>query len=441
MTRKIKFLSAMVALLLGLTLSAFGQERAGSIEGTITDPQGGVVPGASVTITGINVGFSRTVTSDDSGFFRVLEVPPGTYRVAIGATGGFGANERSDVVVTLGKATPVNFTLAAAAVGATVEVTQSDTAAIDPTDSKIQTNITERTIELVPKGTNFTSVLNVSPATRNEPLSGGFQVDGASGSENTFIVDGQEVTNFRTGTLNINNNIPFQLVQEVQVKSNGFEAEFGGATGGVINVATKGGTNSFNGEAGIQFEPSKLFSRPRQILEANETRLNYIQPQRERFTYIFPTASLGGPIIKDRLWFFSSYNVQSLTTKRSFVFANGTAGTYRSTDRRDYGFVRLDGNVTNNLRLNGTYLYNPLRRHGVLPAFTTLFASPGVASLTPESQSIRGGRQPATNVTGSAVYTPNSRIVLSVRAGRGYMNEKLRNYGIPEQRRTVCQGT
>ena len=69
----------------------------------------------------------------------------------------------------------------------------------------------------------------VLAAETSEPIAGGFQVDGASGSENTFVVDGQEVTNFRTGALNINNNLPFQLVQEVQVKSSGFEAEFGGA--------------------------------------------------------------------------------------------------------------------------------------------------------------------------------------------------------------------
>ncbi|MEZ5346868.1 MAG: TonB-dependent receptor plug domain-containing protein [Pyrinomonadaceae bacterium] len=83
-------------------------------------------------------------------------------------------------------------------------------------------------------------------------------VDGASGSENTFIVDGNEVTNVLSGTLDSNNNLPFSLVQEVQVKSSGFEAEYGGATGGVINVVTKGGNNEIRGEFGLNFSPGKL---------------------------------------------------------------------------------------------------------------------------------------------------------------------------------------
>ena len=110
----------------------------------------------------------------------------------------------------------MNFTLEAGAVAEQVVVQASDVAAIDPTDSKIQTNITDQVIELIPQGTNISTVLQVSPATRNEPLSGGFQVDGASGSENTFIIDGQEVSNFRTAMLNANNHLPFQFVQEVQ---------------------------------------------------------------------------------------------------------------------------------------------------------------------------------------------------------------------------------
>jgi len=151
-----------------------------------------------------------------------------------------------------------------------VDISAADVAAIDLTGNKIQTNITQRTAELLPKGVNFTSLLNTAPAVRAEPLSGGFQIDGASGSENTFIIDGQEVTNFRTGVLNLNNNIPFQFVQEVQVKSSGFEAEFGGATGGVINVVTGGGSNEWHGEGGLEFRPSELQGTPRPLLRPGD---------------------------------------------------------------------------------------------------------------------------------------------------------------------------
>ena len=89
---------------------------------------------------------------------------------------------------------------------------------VDTTNSAIQTSITAQKIELLPKGVDFTSVLKAVPGTRPESRTGGFSVDGASGAENVFVIDGQEVTNFRTGTLNGNNNVPTQLLQEVQVK-------------------------------------------------------------------------------------------------------------------------------------------------------------------------------------------------------------------------------
>jgi hypothetical protein len=191
---KFKVMSSVAALLLLLATSAFAQETTGNIEGTVKDPQGNVVTGASVTITSVGrtegarqdatVAFNRTVTTNEEGFFRVLQVPPGFYRVSVAPISGFGAAEVTGVEVVLGKTTPINVSLGATGVQETVTVS-ADQVAIDPTDNKIQTNITAQVAELLPKGTNFTSLLTVAPSVRNEPLSGGFQIDGASGSENT----------------------------------------------------------------------------------------------------------------------------------------------------------------------------------------------------------------------------------------------------------------
>jgi len=232
-------------LMLFLVSISFAQETTGSIEGVVKDGSGAVVPGITVTIrsTGTSTAFKQNITTKDDGSFTMNQVPPGTYKVTTAEDKGFGAATVSNIVVSLGKGTPVEVVVKAGGATAVVDINATDSAQIDTTDQKIQTNIGQREIESVPKGTNFTSLLKIAPAVRTEPLSGGFQVDGASGSENTFVIDGQEVTNFNTGTLNTNNNLPFQLVQEVQVKSSGFEAEFGGATGGVINVVTKGGNN------------------------------------------------------------------------------------------------------------------------------------------------------------------------------------------------------
>ncbi len=218
--RTIKLLILATALAVSLAGISFGQERTGSIEGTVKDPNGAVLPGAQVTVgsRGTTSGarpdatsaFERSVTTDQNGFFRVSDVPPGFYSVSVAQVAGFGAAMAESVEVVLGKSTPVHVTLPIAGQTVNVNVSDSDVSPIDPTDNKIQTNITAQTAEMLPKGPGFSSLLGVAPAVRAEPASGQFQIDGASGAENTFIIDGQEVSNFRTGALNGNNNIPFQ---------------------------------------------------------------------------------------------------------------------------------------------------------------------------------------------------------------------------------------
>ena len=164
--------------------------------------------------------------------------------------------------MAIGKATTIDFTLNVGGLAEQVTV-EADAARVDIAQTTIQTNVTAAAIENLPKGTNMGSLLKLSPAARAEPMSGQYQIDGASGSENSFMIDGLETSNFRTGTLNINNNLPFEFIQEMSIKTSGFNAEFGGATGGVISVVTKSGTNSFRGMGGIEFENDGLNGDPR----------------------------------------------------------------------------------------------------------------------------------------------------------------------------------
>jgi hypothetical protein len=468
MFRVAKLISLMGAIiaLLGVAL---GQETTGAIEGTVKDPQGGVVPGVTVTITSkaggtegnLSVAFRRTLTTDQNGFFRALEVPPGVYTITTEPKSGFAAATVDNVQVILGKTTPVTITLQTGGVQASVTVT-SEVGAIDPTDNKIQTNITAQIADLLPKGTNFTSLLQVAPAVRAEPLAGGFQVDGASGSENTFIVDGQEVTNFRTGVLNANFNLPFQLVQEMQVKSSGFEAEYGGALGGVINVVTRGGTNELHGEFGAQFQPAKLQAGPRAFLREFRTGSvsagnfvaipEYIRPQRDGGTNEFFFGTLGGPIVKDRLWFLTSYSPQYYNTVRDLSYITSDprsrrvtqTSIYRQQQVNYYGLARLDAAITDKLRASGSFTWSPIAQKGVLPAYTDALGAPPQAIIGnqtlvgPDFLRQQGGRQNANDVTGKVDWTPTSKLVVSLRAGRSFLNEKLNSYGIPRQTRYVC---
>lgn len=426
------------ALFLCFATFAIAQETTGSIEITVKDQQGAVIPNASVTIRSSSTdrsstaGFRRTVTTDASGFQRVLQVPPGTYTITVAPVSGFAERTLDNINVVLGKATPVTIEVGVTAT-ATVDVTAGE-APIDTTDSKIQTNISSKDAELLPKGTNFSSLLKVSPATRPEPLSGGFQIDGSSGSENTFIIDGNEVTNAVTGVLNTNSNLPFEIVQEIQVKSSGFEAEYGGATGGVINLVTRGGNNDFRGVVGTQFTSNKLQPLSRPILFLGD-RVEYVQPQFEPGLAFFPTVTLSGPIVKDRVWFFGNYSPQVFERERTINYRTGLAPqTYRTKQTNEYLFGRIDAQPINTVRLTGTFTYNPLIVEGELPGVTTQFNSalPNGNGLTGVAyQSQLGGRQNAKNATGQAVWTPTGNLVFSLRAGHNFLNQKLGTYGRP----------
>src|SRR6185503_731517 len=191
---------------------SFGQETTGSIEGVVKDPSGALVPAITLTITnargaqsgttttGLGSGFKRTVTTNEEGFFRLLQVPPGTYDVVTTATSGFGEARYENVKVAIGQNTQLAILVTPGSSVTTVDIVATDVAPVDTTNNAIQTTIDAQKIELTPKSTGFTGLLKTIPGTRPESRTGGFSVDGASGGENVFVIDGQEVTNYRTGT-------------------------------------------------------------------------------------------------------------------------------------------------------------------------------------------------------------------------------------------------
>ena len=465
-------------LLVLLSSAAFGQETTGGIEGTVKDSAGAVVPNVTVTITsakealtgttttGVGSGFKRTVTTDSDGFFRLIQVPPGTYEVVTTATGGFGAARYENVTVAIGRNTQLDISVNPGGEAVSVDVSVSDAPPVDTTNNAIQTTISAQKIELIPKSTGFAGLLKTVPGTRPESRTGGYSVDGASGGENVFVIDGQEVTNYRTGTLNETYNIPTQLVQEVQVKSSGFNAEYGGATGGVVSVVTRGGNNDFHGEFGIQFEDPQWNGSPRPLLGGTSaaagfftTTPEYFTPPKSKGPNMFPTANLSGPIVKDKVWFFASYSPQIFDTEVDTAYYTNlpaatrtllTTETFKRTTTYEYTFGRVDANPIQNLRLTGTFLWNPVVQEGSIPgtSFSNVTSSSyvfnntgvrtsnfgGTIGTIPETQfrPLQGGRQSSNLVTFAGVYTPTSRLVIDGRYSRGFLNEKLGNYFLPQ---------
>lgn len=429
---------------------AFGQETVGNLEITTKDSNGALVPGVTVTVTSGQgtAGYKNTVTTDSSGFTRILRLSPGLYNVTTDATSGFAASSQTSRV-EIGRTSQVTVTLGVQEVTTESIIVTSGDAVIDTTGSEISNAVNAKQIELLPKGENFTSILKVIPGTRPEAKSGGFTIDGASGAENTFVVDGQEVTNYRNAGLNSNNDIPFGLIQEVQVKTSGFNAEYGGATGGVISVVTKGGSNEFHGDFGTQFEPSSLQGGRRPTLRSysNNQVTEYFTYPKSEYLQSYPSLNLSGPIFKDRLWFFGSYSPQITNqTVDTTFYTNAPAATrtttfspvtYKNKTINEYTFARIDAAPWSKLRMTGTFLWNPYVQEGVLPFDTASFGG-NPASYDPSQTALQGGRQSSNNVTFQTVYTPLSNLVASFRYSRGFLNEKLGNYNIFTGLRYIC---
>jgi hypothetical protein len=452
MRNNLKFISLMLSVVFAFAFSAFGQGTTGSIEGVLKDPQGALLPGATVSVqsVGSTAGYTKTATTDNNGYFIIPNVPVGSYEVTVSKSGF--TQQKVVVTVTLDRSARVDAALAVSGVGAVVDVTQGENITIDPTESKLQTNLTQQLVNALPKGTTFTTLLKAAPNVRPEALAGGFQVDGASGSENVWVIDGQEVTNFRTGLLNTNNNLPFELIQEVQVKSTGFEAEYGGATGGVITVVTQGGNDKFHGNFGASWRPQQFQGDPHPVINRYSSAVggfDYFPISKNDGLSYYPVAKLNGPIIKNRLWFSAVYAPQIFDYTQKVNFYNTNAPSRTVIDNQEFrqhqttqeAFVRLDAQPFSKLRLFGSYLWNPIAVEGTLPGYNYgLATAPTLPTGQTQADLLnqQGGRQNSNSVNGQASWTPTSKLVINFHAGRSFLNEKLGSYGIPDATRYVC---
>ncbi len=437
-----------------LGVAARAQEVTGGIQGTVTDPTGAIVADAKITVTGDKLIQPAKATTDKHGYYRFNALPPGTYSIAIEGA-GMKARE-NDLRLLAGQLPVINVTLT---VGAETVVEVNEAAAlVDVTQSKVETTVTNEVLQEIPKGRSFQSVIPFAPGARQEPLqsgtggtlngnrTGGFQIDGASDSENVYTSEGVNVTGIVGG--GVGYNVPIEFVQDVQVKSSSFEAEFGGAMGGVVNVIQQKGGNNWHGSLFGYYRSSALNANDQCALSttcglrkdpttlSNSTaRLDqlaqYYVAKQDHYRAVNPGFTLGGPLYKDKLWMFASYVPEFYRLRRDATFTATNAGPrqfYQSQDQH-YGFARFDYSPISKLRLFaswedlytrqiGTSLPNPDSKTGQLNSSsttdpTTFRADTGVVS-------------PAAIYAFGGDYTITSRLLFSVRYGYLYNNSEDR---------------
>ncbi len=286
----------------------------GRIQGTNGQP----IAGASVTVTSNDQGNSRTVTTGNDGTFRVPALQQGSYTFTITADG---YDTLTDNAVTLTQSAAANqFTLASAGASADgdIVVTAGRVQVVD-----FDRNTTGAVINLgelatrVPVARDVTSVILLAPGTQTgDPAFGNVpSIAGSSVSENTYYINGLNITNFTTGIGA--NTVPFDFYQTLEVKTGGVSAEFGRFTGGFVNATTKSGSNEFHGGVTFNWEPDGLRAKSLNTYTTdNDSRFN------ERKEFI---AQLSGPIIKDHLFFYGIYN------SRNIVSGVGSTGAVSAT--------------------------------------------------------------------------------------------------------------
>jgi outer membrane receptor protein involved in Fe transport len=340
---------------------AFAQTT-GLLEGTVRDPSASPLPGVTVTIHSPRLQGTRTITTESNGVFRFPAVPPGEYVVHVELP-GFRAQEKT-AIVSLDATATADFTLEQE-VTANVVVT-GEAPIVDTTSTTTGTNYTSKVITHLPVGRNYADIVRSNPGvdqdrgdTQGRSLA--LTVYGATSAENQWIIDGVNTTNVMKGSQGkaINN----EFVQEVEVKTGGYQAEYGRALGGVINVITKSGGNDFRGDGFYYYDSDRTQADP--IVTAQDETLAGMRTNTyERQDY---GADLGGYILKDRLWFFAAYNRVVLNSEVSryvstdFVSANDRFPIHSATDLYS---GKLTWNIATSSTLVGTIFSDPTTNVG-----------------------------------------------------------------------------
>jgi len=291
----------LVVALLVVSSSLFAQGfQVGGVNGQVTDDTGGVLPGVSVTATSVDRGLVRTEVTDSQGRFRFASLPIGTYRIE-GALSGFQNGKRDNVKVEADKSTTVDFKLALAGAAEAITVS-ADAPVVDPTNATTITHVAKDEFEKAPVGRSYQALVGLSPGITSGNA-GNPTSSGALSSSNQFLFDGVDTTDPTTGTFG--SNLNFEAIQEVNVMTNAISAEYGRASGAVINVITKSGTNDFEGSLkmiGINDKWNDQNKTKNQI-----TGLSFARTKIDHNNIRY-AATLGGPIWKDHLWFFGAYD-------------------------------------------------------------------------------------------------------------------------------------
>jgi outer membrane receptor protein involved in Fe transport len=421
---RLKISLTTLLILTLVTLPAVAQEQRGAIQGVVVDETGAVLPGATVEARSPRMPGVETAVTNERGAYRFPALPPGDYELTA-TMPGFNNSVVSNVTLSLGQLLTIDIVMSLAGMSETVTVT-GESPLIDTKQSASFANIDTELIDRLPKDRDFTALVTIAPGANQEEKAAGISIDGAAASENRYIIDGIDTTDLFDGRPA--KQMITDHLDEVQVKSSGYNAEYGGATGGVINVITKSGTNSFRGSVIAYFLHDALIADPRESLRLSpesDDVAEYIQYDEDSYRRIEPGFTLGGPIVSDRAWFFASYIPTFEKTSRDINFLTGNvSGTYTSTERVNYFTANASAQISDGVRGRFSATFNPKSIRGQLPNLA--------GDQDPNSDfAALGEDRPNRSIAANVDWTPTESTYVNVRGG--HFSYDLNELGRPEE--------
>jgi len=316
-------------LVLALCAVAFAQSTTtGAIGGVVTNPNKEVVPGAAVTVKNLETNKEETATTDDTGRFKVANLQPGRYSVTVNSS-GFSPMVSENVIVEIGRETPLEVSLSVGPVTGSVDVS-AEAPVINTTQQDFSTNINQTSINELPiNGRRWSNFALLTPGAVPDGTFGLISFRGISGLLNNNTIDGgdnnQAFFAEERGRTRISYSISQAAIREFQVNTSSYSAEYGRSAGGVVNAITKSGTNDFHGGAFYYQRNNKWGARNplatrTELINGVFTPVGY-KPKDVRHQF---GGTIGGPIVKDKAFFFFSYDQQKRDFPGLSIFSSNT---------------------------------------------------------------------------------------------------------------------
>ncbi len=390
--------------------AAFGQSQsnAADVQGYVRDPSGAAVTGATVTVRNAATNFSRDATTNDEGYYQITNLPPGNYEITVEAS-GFSKGRIASVTLTVGQRADLDIPLTVGSVGATVDISTAEVALVESSSTTVSNTIDQRRINDLPinerSATGFALTLSTVGRDNGRPIgpapTSGLNIGGQRGRSTLVQVDGADFTDNSVNAAR--STVSQEAVQEYQVATNSYAPEFGRATGGIVNVVTKSGSNDFRGNV-FGFLRHKSIQARNGLAPLIDNDPN----KKPGFTRVQYGATLGGPIVKDRTFFFTSFE-QRRRQESGFFTSNVSAGL-NSSISIGTPFLPFT-NVYNNLTpaqvafIGGELGSGDAARIGRAITYATFASSGGQIGLNGASTLISpGGAIPAGQVIGGRFF-------------------------------------